>query len=144
MSFKSSSRFALAFEAPRPSFIYCNAALPVTKRPGHDGSRSGGPAPTDFAKYGNHSETFVGSSSTMFCYSDSLDLHFLRPTTDDSASEQVARPERRPGGNRAFFSSPVPVRINRRIIADYPVRTAIVVGRAIDRSIIDRWCGGGR
>jgi 2-polyprenyl-3-methyl-5-hydroxy-6-metoxy-1,4-benzoquinol methylase len=54
--------------------------------------------------------------------------------------------DRRPVRNRAFFSSPAePVGIDRRIVADYPIRAAIIVRwRSVDRSIIDRGCGGGR
>lgn len=53
--------------------------------------------------------------------------------------------DRRPGGGRALLSSPVPERINRPIVANHPVRGAVVVGWwAVDRSIVDRGCCGSR
>src|SRR5262245_26848453 len=62
---QSSSRPAFAFDAPRTCVMKETPTSPTTSRPMNVGTRRGGFAPTAAAKYGSHSETGAGSSSTM-------------------------------------------------------------------------------
>src|SRR6266851_6444921 len=60
----ASSRFALAFEAPRASVIITTPASPANSRPMNRGTRIGFLAPSACASAGSHSATGAGSSST--------------------------------------------------------------------------------
>src|SRR5690606_24867686 len=61
---QSSSRFAFALDAPRPSVIQRTTTSPASGRASHTGTRRGGFAPTAAARCGSHSATGAGSSST--------------------------------------------------------------------------------
>jgi hypothetical protein len=56
---------AFALEKPRPWVITPTAISPASGRASHAGMRRGGLAPTHCARYGSHSLTGAGSSSTM-------------------------------------------------------------------------------
>ena len=60
-----SSRLALAFDAPRICVIIETPTSPIAKRAIQAGTCRGGRAPRHSARYGSHSETGAGSSSTM-------------------------------------------------------------------------------
>src|SRR4051794_5244395 len=57
-------RLALAFDAPRNSFIIATPAVPAKMRPTQRGTRIGLLAPSSSASAGSHSATVAGSSST--------------------------------------------------------------------------------
>src|SRR3954453_2651215 len=59
------SAFAFAFDAPRDSVIMATAAGLATTLAIHAGTLRGGLAPSVSARYGSHSLTGAGSSSTM-------------------------------------------------------------------------------
>ena len=60
-----SSRFAFAFDEPRPSVIIVTATSPASRRPSQAGIRSGFGAPSASAIAGMNSRDGAGSSSTM-------------------------------------------------------------------------------
>ena len=60
-----SSRFAFAFDEPRPSVIIVTATLPASRRPSQAGMWSGFGAPRASAIAGMNSRDGAGSSSTM-------------------------------------------------------------------------------
>src|SRR5215510_5851047 len=62
--FQDSSRFALAFDAPRISVIILTPVLPTASRPTRRGTRIGFLPPSMSARAGSHSLTGAGSSST--------------------------------------------------------------------------------
>src|SRR5262249_61437072 len=58
------SFLAFLFEAPRELDIWATTNSPASSRPSQAGRRSGGLAPATWARYGSHSATGAGSSST--------------------------------------------------------------------------------
>ena len=75
-------------------------------------------------------------------------IEINRPTGRMNRRRWLRPDKKRPGGSRAFFLSPaVPVRVNRGIWTDHPIRRAVVItSRAIDGPIVDGGCrcGGER
>src|SRR6266700_3846004 len=59
-----SSFLAFWFEDPREVVIWATTNSPASSRPSQAGTRSGGFAPATWARYGSHSATGAGSSST--------------------------------------------------------------------------------
>src|SRR5262249_53294632 len=59
-----SSFLAFWFEDPRELVIWATTNSPASSRPSQAGSRSGGLVPATWARYGSHSATGAGSSST--------------------------------------------------------------------------------
>ena len=59
-----SSFLAFWFEDPRELVIWATTNSPASSRPSQAGMRIGGLAPATWARYGSHSETGAGSSST--------------------------------------------------------------------------------
>ena len=60
-----SSRFAFAFDDPRPSVIIVTATSPASSRPSQAGIRNGFGAPSASAIAGMNTRDGAGSSSTM-------------------------------------------------------------------------------
>src|SRR5262249_61131336 len=61
-----SSRFALAFDAPRASVIISSTCLPPANFPSHAGTWRGGLPPTASARNGSHTDDGAGSWTTTF------------------------------------------------------------------------------
>src|SRR6185437_13390472 len=62
--FQPSFLRAFSFDGPREVVIWATTNSPVSNRPSQPGTRRGGFAPATSARYGSHSATGAGSSST--------------------------------------------------------------------------------